>query len=707
MADADRYEQVLGPLRIGLRRDLHFSRQAVGERVLYVAHDPITFQNHSFGPTDYRILTALSPRRSFRATFEALVGSGELREADRARFYEFLLQLHALNLLHLPLANPATLWERHTGKRRARRFQWMRALLYHRMPLWDPDRWLERALPYVRWLFTRPGVALWLTLIAVSVWACLGRFGELFAQSAGLIALSNLPILLIALVGLKAVHELGHALMCKSYGGEVPEIGIAWILGIPCAYVDASASWKFTSPGQRVAVAMAGMYVESFAAASAAIVWASTAPGFVHDVAWNVMLLAGAVTLLFNLNPLMRFDGYYALTDVLAMPNLAERAQRHVKNLLKRALLGLQPPPLDLGSVARRVFHAGYGVAAVAYKILLAFSIYALVLARWPGGGVVLAVLFGWLLLAQPFLRMLRWLLHDQETALVRMRARGVAVGAGAAAFVLYAFVPISWSVVVPGLLEPAERITLRAPADAFVAQHVAATGSELGSGDVVLQLHNEELALAVAQAEQHAAALVQQGTQAQVLDPARARVLQQAAQVAHARARQLRAELDALCVRAAAAAQVATELPPPGTFVARGRELGELHRGMQVRVVLTSEQYARSGLRTGTAAEVRWSVEPSIACWGLVREILPVATRDELPVALTVLGGGEIYGTAHGDRLQADQPYVQVLVDVDGLPFGATAGLSARLRFAAETETLGSWVQRRLLSFWHGWRMS
>ena len=151
--------------------------------------------------------------------------------------------------------------------------------------------------------------------------------------------LSNLPILWLALVGLKALHEFGHAYACRRFGGAVPEMGVVFIVLTPCAYVDASSSWKFDRRS-RVAVAMAGMYVEILIAGIFALVWAGTQPGLLHDVALNVVILASVSTVFLNINPLMKFDGYYIFSDLMSVFNLQERAYKTLKGWIGFVLLG-------------------------------------------------------------------------------------------------------------------------------------------------------------------------------------------------------------------------------------------------------------------------------------------------------------------------------------------------------------------------------
>ena len=374
MADVVRYEQMLGPISVGLRKDLHVSRQRTRGGPRYLVHDPVTFHNHAFNRVDYRILSAIVPKRTLFEVFQDLVGEGVLAPDDKGGFYEFVLWLHGAGLLQLPISRSDLLFERYERKRSARRASLLSAVLSCKIKVFDPDAFLQRTLRYVGWLFSRTGVLLWMLLMAVVVWKCTGRFGELLSQTTGLLTLANLPVLWLALVVLKVLHEFGHAFACRKFGGAVPEMGIVFIVMTPCAYVDANASWKFDSAWRRVAVALSGMYIESIVAGIFALVWAGTQPGFVHDLALNVVVLASVVTVFLNLNPLMRFDGYYVFSDLTGVMNLQERAFKFLKSWASQVVLG-QPRPAPVRNRGERWLYVLYGPCAFAYRVALAFFI--------------------------------------------------------------------------------------------------------------------------------------------------------------------------------------------------------------------------------------------------------------------------------------------------------------------------------------------
>lgn len=714
MVELTKHERALGPLQVGLRRDLHVTRQETRTGPRYLVHDPITFQNHAFSATDYQILTAIVPGRTLSEVFDLLVDRGVIDRNDEQHFYEFVLWLHGIGLLHLPIAQADRLFERYQRKRAARYDAWYRVFLHCKIPLGNPDYFLQRTLGYVRWLFSTPGIVLWAALMAFVVWKCAGRFDDLFRQSASLLAIGNLPILWVALVALKAIHEFGHAYACRRFGGAVPEMGVVFIFLTPCAYVDASASWKFGSRWPRFAVALAGMYVESLIAGVFALVWAGTAPGLIHDVALNIVVLASVVTLFLNLNPLMKFDGYYLFSDLTGVFNLQERANHFLRSWLGHLALGLPRPASDGQTAGERLLYGLYGPSSTVYRVFLAFAITGLVMLQWPGAGLFLGAVFGWALMVQPVMRLFRYLWGSEEIEAVRTRARLVAIGVAAATFLILGTLPVSFSVIAPGVLDPRLRHSVRVPASGFVTEVLAENGAEVEPGDPLFVLRNPQLEmrrlrlLGELEAEETSLDAVELDDETQATA--------HRARLAYLRAgvEEIERRLDSLTMTAKVNGTIVSADHPDwdGRFLRQGEELFQIQADHRyLRVVLTDRDVSRARLEVGSNVEVRWTCDPQQPVRGTVRDIRRSASRTSIPAPLTMLAGGDVYTQPAGNdttSMRADQPYLHVFLETDSVPLRAKgAGLTARVLMPARVEVLGSWLRRRILSFVNTWRMT
>ena len=195
-------------------------------------------------------------------------------------------------------------------------------------PLFDPNHLLNKTWPVAKMVFSKVGFFVWLAILAFGLYTAFSNFGELVDQSEGVLNPANLPWLYVVFLSVKVLHEGGHAYITKKYGGEVHTLGIMLMVFNPIPYVDATAAWSFRERWKRVLVGSGGMMVELLLASIAAVIWVNTGDGLLHSIAYNVMFVASVSTLILNINPLMRFDGYYILSDLTDTPNLHQRAAR-------------------------------------------------------------------------------------------------------------------------------------------------------------------------------------------------------------------------------------------------------------------------------------------------------------------------------------------------------------------------------------------
>ncbi|MCK5943292.1 MAG: hypothetical protein KAI24_15030, partial [Planctomycetes bacterium] len=470
------------------------------------------------------------------------------------------------------------------------------------------------------------------------------RLGELYGGAGDLLALHNLPILWVAVVVLKVLHELGHAFALKRYGGAVPDFGVIFVFLTPCAYVDANSSWTFPTRWQRIVVALGGMYVETLIAFAFALVWAGTPPGFLHSVAQSVVVLATVTTVLVNANPLIKFDGYYAFSDLLGIYNLQDRARENLRNHLEHWLLGM---PLQANDYTRRerLLLWLYAPATLVYRVSLAFGVTALMMTSWPALGVPLGIGFTWLLIVGPMLRIARHLWSSERLESVRLRARVVTVSTLLVAAVLASTVPVSHSVVAPGVLDPGYKRSVRAPSSSFVDQVDVTEGDPVANGDRLCVLRDPQLEerLLHVEGELRSARVHHDATE--VEDPSTAKMLASRIESLERRLTELRTQrADLGLISHGRGTVVGARSLRPGSFVREGAELMQIHseHGF-VRVALTDEEVARTRLEIGAPAELRWASDPSRTVRAVVCETRRSASRHRVPVELTVAAGGEI----------------------------------------------------------------
>jgi len=694
---ADRLRSVC----VGVRQDLEVTRHVFRGEPTYVLRDPMTLQNHRLDPADYAILVAIDRERTLGDTFEELVAHGTLARDSEDRFYRFIMTLHRLGFLSLPISDDKVLYQRYLAKRIARRREKLFSFLFLRIPVWNPDAFLSRTLKYVRGVYRPWFFIIWLAVAVAAAVVGVCRCEELLHPAQGVLVAKNLPLIWIALVVLKMLHEFGHAYACKHFGGYVPEMGVYLIVFTPCAYVDASACWTLTRKWERLVVCLAGVYVESIAAALALFVWAATGPGLVHDIAYNVVFLAGVVTVLFNINPLLRYDGYHVLSDFLEVPNLRQRSTRCVIGVLKRLVLGIRDQTAPMSRRLRAIL-LSFGLAAAAYRTIIIVAIGTIVASKLGVPGLVLAGGYLIFLFFSVVRRFTSYLWYSPETAPVRRRAVAVSAlllaGAPAVAFL----VPLPGSVRAVGVLGAEHDRLVRARVDGILEDVAIDRGARVRPGDVLVRLSNVDCEGAVAAAAAQVAASSIRTTAYEAVDAAKAVQERELEAVYRRELERRQADLADLTVRAATDGRVVDGLCSDdiGRFVCCGDAVALISDGRwEVRALLTEDEVARAHPAPGQRVQVRVAAFAGRTLAGTVTRITPAGSRFVANQPLTHLGGGHI--VVDPVTGVAEQPFFEVRIALmeEALP-ELRHDMTCIVRFAGERATLGTLAVRRFLRF-------
>ena len=541
-----------------LREDLVFTPDPAGDRPGYVVEDPLRGKFFRLGVTEYTFLIQLDGRRSIGAA----VGSAAVRLGPHALSeHEALALCHwaMQNQLAQPLGGERTTRIAASAARHERqRVRAMANPLCLRIPLIDPDRLLSRILPWCGWVFTWPALALWIGMVGYAL--CLAGSGWAGIESSAAVILDrdNWLRLAAAWVLLKVLHETAHGLACKRHGGTVGAAGITFLFFMPLAFVDVTSSWRCRSKWQRMATAAAGIYAELFVASIATMVWADSSPGIAHTMALNIALTAGISTLLFNANPLVRFDGYFILSDLIEIPNLYSCGQQWMSDFVQLRVLGRETAT-PCWPQAKAWIIPVYALAALAWRVLF-FSTLALGLVGMLGHlGLVLAALllgFAWGVPAVQTVRRLR-----QLAAGTPMNPRRVAVSmvmAVVAIVVIGAILTRPGRVAAPAVVEYAPLSIVRASAPGFVERILVASGDAVVPGQPIAVLGNDELESELADLElAHRESLVKSRMLLQAQELAKLQVEAADRAAIEKKLAELKTRVAALVVRAAVAGRV------------------------------------------------------------------------------------------------------------------------------------------------------
>ncbi len=366
---------------IGLRMrpDLIVRPQPSGKRRAWIVKDPVSLRYFTFTPQEFAILQWLDGDRSpdeIRREFEDAFPPHRI---SSSHLQSFLAQLCENGLLLADgLERGQALLESSSKQRQQERWQTWTNLLAIRLRGIDPDRFLSWAYTKLRWCFSRWFLAACLLSVLAAglfIAAHAVEFRRQLPELREMLHPSNLLWLLIAFAAVKVLHEFGHALTCKHYGGECHEMGIMFLVFAPCLYCNVTDSWMLQSRWQRIAVSAAGILVEIQIAALAIFCWWYTQPGVVHAIALNMILVCSIGTLFFNGNPLLRYDGYFILADFLEMPNLWQESRAAWKRRLAKWFLTgdvvAAPDPNE-----RNALLTTYGLASTLYRVFVLLAIF-------------------------------------------------------------------------------------------------------------------------------------------------------------------------------------------------------------------------------------------------------------------------------------------------------------------------------------------
>ncbi len=367
------------PLRMRMRRDLAVDRHTYLGRDYWVVKDRLAQKYYRFEEEEFALLEMLDGNASLQDIQAAFERRFAPQKITTREVHQLVSMLHRSALVVSDAAGQGRqLYKRHVAATRRQRLGAFTNVLCIRFKGFDPDRLLTTMNRYAGWLFSIPCLLIGLILAASAALLIGVQFDVFWSRMPGFqafFAAENWIWLSLTLALTKILHEFGHGLACKRLGGECHEMGLMMLVLTPCLYCNVSDSWMLSNKWQRAAIGAAGMYVEIVLAAFCTFVWWFTHPGLLNHLCFNVMFVCSVSTLLFNANPLLRYDGYYILSDLIEIPNLRQKASTILQRKLGAWCLGLSETPDPFLPQRRQAFFAIYSIAAAAYRWLVVFGI--------------------------------------------------------------------------------------------------------------------------------------------------------------------------------------------------------------------------------------------------------------------------------------------------------------------------------------------
>lgn len=701
------------PALAGLRDDLIVSVVSRAGSRIAVVKDPVAHTFYEMPEDDFRAARLIDPALPLPRQLQILQtdGPSAWRGADDKTIARRLQRLSA-EMRACGLARGGA----HSGPARPdgtmmsdvrRGLQRLVSVLFYRVPLGNPTALLDRFQPWCGFLFRPAFLMLAAIFTAVSAVVFLSSGGPASFEAGWFSSWQALLAFYAGLVLLKVFHEAAHAVAVRHYGGQVHETGMTLVAGLPLFYVEASDSYLFPKKFQRIAVAAAGIVAELFLAAAMVWLWLFMADGFARQLVLNLLLVASVSTILFNGNPLMRFDGYYILAEVVDMPNLRERSKEYIASRVRGFLLGA-----PVAETPRRTawLLGTYGVLSQLYLIAVVLGIWRFLSVVAQPNGLQWAANFlvgAWALnsFVLPFAGFCISLFKEAAAVHGKRRKRavlGLAVAAALAAF--FFFVPLPHWVSRSCVLQPAGDSVVRAAVEGFVAEVGVGEGARVSGGQPIARLRNNALEtsrqdaqLAFARAEAKLRSAITAGSLAEV-GKARSAVAAAQAQLG-----ELQKQSGQLVLAAPLDGVVATRdmAQLVGTFLKAGDILCVIQPAdLDEFVVPLGEKEARQ-VRAGAPVRLRLRSQP----WKLFHgEILSDPLRlnvEELPAGLRQASGGDVALTSDASKKRAllsDTHFAKVRIS-DPEP-SLKIGMTGRVRIECGKQTLAARVAGAIADF-------
>lgn len=699
-----------------------------------VVKDPVGMKYHRLRAEQIRLLELLDGHRTLESLRETLVHEFPAIRPTLRELQRLIADLHEKGLAYS--ARPGQTATRSRQEREQRYKQWRQSalnLLSLRLPGWDPDAVLRGMLPWTSWLFQPIGVALCLAFV-VSSWITLGlHAGEIqrklpaFEQFFGW---PNLIYLWITLACAKIIHEFGHGLSCRYFGGECHEMGVMLLVFSPCLYCDVTDSWMLRNKWQRIIIGGAGMWVEVILSAIAIYVWQATSSGLLHYLSLNLFFVTTVTTVFFNANPLMQFDGYYMLSDWLEIPNLRPQAEQFVRTTASKTCLGIETPPDPFAPQTGRVWFILFAVASKVYGwFVLANILMLLYVILKPYGLQSLGQAMAWfsvgMVLGGGIMQVYQVYKAPRAKPISRVRLGVTLTMLGLlVAGVLQIRVP--WYRTAVCHVEPRDVRSVMTETAGEVAEVLVSPGDYVAVDDVLVRLTDPDLNQRLQEIQtQVKVQELELRVQGAIDDMAAYTVVKEILDGLRAQEAELSDRQRHLTVRAPCAGQVvAASRTPSATLESQDLRLPSWHgtpldprngtaflpvrtellqiaphavpeTPLRYETVVYLDQSQRLDVRERMKLRIKFDHWPQETFTGHVRQIATGHTEIAPATLSNKQGGGMATVTDKEGREKLEQPVYQALVEFDQSPPVLRTGLRGQARFVVMERTLGMWLWR------------
>jgi putative peptide zinc metalloprotease protein len=494
-------------LPIRKRPDLKGKQQRYQGRMYWVVKDPVGLQYYRFEEEEYAILQMLDGQSSLDEIAERFEREFPPQTIRTEELQQFIGMLHRSGLVITDAPGQGQqLVKRRNDRVHQERMAALANILSLRFKGVDPDRFFNFIYPWIRWFFSVPAMVVCIALGLSALTLVLVNFDVFHSRLPDFhyfFRAQNWLWLGITLCVTKILHEFGHGLSCKHFGGECHEIGVMFLVMTPCLYCNVSDSWMLPNRWHRAAIGAAGMYVELVLASICTFIWWFTEPGPINYICLNVMFISSVSTVMFNANPLLRYDGYYILSDILEIPNLRQKASTILSSKLRAWCLGIEEQEDPFLPQRRQWLFAVYTVASGIYRWVITFSIlYFLNKVFEPyglkilGQAIALGSIYG--LVFQPLWKVYKYFKVPGRLGKVKRVRLYVTILLATGVLGAILFVPLPSHVYAPLEVQARNAATVYVEREGILDSVSVRPGQQVKEGQLLAQLHNIDTDIAI-----------------------------------------------------------------------------------------------------------------------------------------------------------------------------------------------------------------
>ena len=705
--------------RLRLKDSLRFQMRQSGGSLNYLIEDDVTGRFFRVGLAQYTFMTMLDGNRTVSTALmktATLLREHAIDENEAANLCKWAIES---GLVESETGNSAARrHEQHEQQQKQKLVSYLNPMMV-RIPLFNPDAIVTTVSRFTGFLISPLGAAIWLAVVIFGFFQLLHNWEDFFANRVNSFSAEDFIWIAVTWVVLKLIHEMAHSLVCKKYGGRVGSCGLLLLLMIPMPFVDVTSSWRFDNKWKRILTSAAGMLSEIFIAAIACYVWVSNGPGPIQYHAGNVIITASLHTLLFNINPLMRFDGYYMLADWLEIHNLSPNGRAWLKGVFNWMYFGKKTQPLK-DTAFRGLAVRIYGVLAMLWFFSIAIGLSLAASGLIEGFGLIIALIGLVMWAGIPLLKLCKYLIMGTETDKPNRAwfAMAMLITCLLVGGFLYA-VPSPSVVSAPVVIEYELLSVVRSNSDGFVKSIHVSDGQMVEEGELLITLENPELQqqlnallidIDISKLRSTALYNEQKISEVQIEEETLASLIKQKAE--------LEQKLSDLVIYAPQSGQVlARDLEvSQGKHFTPGTEILSIGEPGEIQAIALTRQTDIDWVSANPEAEVElliWGLHKDSMIPGKINLINPRA-RDDLPHEafaatvggpLAVVPRNQVEGGAQNSEEEQDlmltQPRVPVEISLAGDDRAALLpGQTGQLIVRARDESIGTYLANGLVRF-------